>query len=140
MRISDWSSDVCSSDLGRIEGDEIVISGQKRWCSGGGHSDVYIVYCRLTDEPGAKGIGAVLVEKEREGISFGRREKLMGFRGIPSADIYLDEVRVPKDTLIVPAGGFAKLLTAFSLERCGNAPTSLGIPADAQEEAHPNGP
>src|SRR3546814_7548693 len=94
MRISDWSSDVCSSDLGRIEGDEIVISGQKRWCSGGGHSDVYIVYCRLTDEPGAKGIGAVLVEKEREGISFGRREKLMGFRGIPSADIYLDEVRV----------------------------------------------
>src|SRR3546814_14510680 len=75
MRISDWSSDVCSSDLGRIEGDEIVISGQKRWCSGGGHSDVYIVYCRLTDEPGAKGIGAVLVEKEREGISFGRRER-----------------------------------------------------------------
>src|SRR3546814_12884464 len=59
----------------------------------------------------------------------------MGFRGIPSADIYLDEVRVPKDNLIVPAGGFAKLMTAFSLERCGNATMSLGIAAGALEEA-----
>lgn len=120
---------------GRIDGDEIVLNGQKRWCSGGGHSDVYIVYCRLTDEPGAKGIGAVLVEKERTGISFGRPEKLMGFRGIPSADIFLDNVRVPKDNLIVPAGGFGKLMTAFSLERCGNATMGLGIAAAALEEA-----
>ena len=37
----------------------------------------------------------VLVEKERKGVSFGRAERLMGFRGIPSADIFLDEVRVP---------------------------------------------
>lgn len=120
---------------GRIDGDEIVLNGQKRWCSGGGHSDIYIVYCRLTDEPGAKGIGAVLVEKERTGISFGRPEKLMGFRGIPSADIFLDNVRVPKDNLIVPAGGFGKLMTAFSLERCGNATMGLGIAAAALEEA-----
>lgn len=119
----------------RYEGDEIVVSGQKRWCSGGGHSDVYIVYCRFEDEPNAKGIGAVLVEKECKGISFGRPESLMGFRGIPSADIYLDEVRVPKDNLIVPKGGFGKLMTAFSLERCGNATMGLGIAAAALEEA-----
>jgi butyryl-CoA dehydrogenase len=120
---------------GRFEGDDIVVSGQKRWCSGGGHSDLYIVYCRLSSEPGAKGIGAVLVEKERDGISFGRREKLMGFRGIPSADIFLDEVRLPRDNLIVPAGGFNKLMSAFSLERCGNATMSLGIAAEALAEA-----
>lgn len=120
---------------GRIEGNEIVISGQKRWCSGGGHSDIYIVYCRLEDTPGAKGIGAVLVEKERDGISFGRPEELMGFRGIPSADIFLDDVRVPLDNMIVPAGGFAKLMSAFSLERCGNATMGLGIAAAALEDA-----
>ena len=120
---------------GRIEGDEIVISGQKRWCSGGGHSDAYIVYCRLSDKPGAAGIGAVLVEKDRPGLTFGRNEELMGFRGIPSSDIFLDNVRVPLDNQIVPAGGFAKLMGAFCLERCGNATMSLAIAAAALEEA-----
>jgi len=120
---------------GRIEGNNILINGQKRWCSGGGHSDIYVVYCRLADEPGAAGIGAVLVEKDRKGVSFGRPEKLMGFRGIPSADIFLDDVRVPKDNMIVPAGSFGKLMSAFSLERCGNATMSLGIASAALEHA-----
>ena len=120
---------------GRIETDEIVVTGQKRWCSGGGHADAYVVYCRLSDAPGAAGIGAVLVEKDRPGVSFGRPEVLMGFRGIPSSDIFLDEVRLPLENLIVPAGGFKQLMEAFDLERCGNATMSLGIAAAALEEA-----
>jgi alkylation response protein AidB-like acyl-CoA dehydrogenase len=120
---------------GRVEDDSIVITGQKRWCSGGGHADAYVVYCRLSDAPGAAGIGAVLIEKERKGLSFGRPEVLMGFRGIPSSDIFLDEVHVPRDNLIVPAGGFKHLMEAFDLERCGNATMSLGIAAAALEEA-----
>jgi alkylation response protein AidB-like acyl-CoA dehydrogenase len=119
----------------RSEAEEIVITGQKRWCSGGGHADAYVVYCRLSDAPGAAGIGAVLVEKERRGVSFGRPEVLMGFRGIPSSDIFLDEVRLPLENLIVPAGGFKQLMEAFDLERCGNATMSLGIAAAALEEA-----
>jgi butyryl-CoA dehydrogenase len=118
-----------------VEGDRIVISGQKRWCSGGGHADAYVVYCRLSDAPGAAGIGAVLVEKGAPGLTFGRPEVLMGFRGIPSSDIFLDEVSVPAGNLIVPAGGFKKLMEAFDLERCGNATMSLGIAAAALEEA-----
>ena len=120
---------------GRIDGDHIVLNGQKRWCSGGGHADAYVVYCRLSDAPGAAGIGAVLVEKDTPGLSFGRPEVLMGFRGIPSSDIFLDDVRVSADNLIVPAGGFRKLMEAFDLERCGNATMSLGIAAAALEEA-----
>ncbi|MGF6601343.1 alkylation response protein AidB-like acyl-CoA dehydrogenase [Paraburkholderia sp. GAS448] len=138
VSMSEPSAGTALTDLktaARIEGDEIVITGQKRWCSGGGHSDLYIVYSRFDNEPGAKGIGAILVEKERKGISFGRPERLMGFRGIPSADIYLDEVRVPQDNVIVPKGGFSKLMNAFSLERCGNATMGLGIAAAALEEA-----
>lgn len=118
-----------------IDGDTITINGQKRWCSGGGHSDGYVVYCRFGDAPGAKGIGAVYVEKETEGLSFGENESLMGFRGIPSADIYFDTVRVPRENLIVPEGGFPKLMQAFDLERCGNATMCLGIAAGALEEA-----
>ncbi|RDC59063.1 Glutaryl-CoA dehydrogenase (ETF) [Alteripontixanthobacter maritimus] len=120
---------------GREDAGDIVISGQKRWSSGAGHSNIYIVYCRLSDAPGAKGVGAVLVEKDRDGLTFGKAEELMGFRGIPSADIYLDEVRVPKGNIIVPAGGFGKLMSAFSLERCGNATMGLGIAAAALEDA-----
>jgi alkylation response protein AidB-like acyl-CoA dehydrogenase len=120
---------------GRIEGGSVILDGQKRWSSGGGHSDGYVVYCRLSDAPGAKGIGAVYVERDRPGVSFGKPEALMGFRGIPSADIYFDSVHLPLDHIIVPAGGFPKLMEAFDLERCGNATMALAIAAAALEDA-----
>lgn len=119
----------------RIEGQQIVLNGQKRWSSGSGHSGGYVVYCRMSDAPGASGIGAAYVEKDTPGVSFGQPELLLGFRGIPSADIFLDDVRVPLDNLIVPAGGFKKLMEAFDLERCGNATMCLGIAAGALEDA-----
>jgi len=120
---------------GEIRGDEIVLNGSKRWCSGGGHADGYVVYCRLSDAPGARGIGAVYVERDTPGVTFGSREALMGFRGIPSADIHLDEARVPVENLIVPAGGFGRLMEAFDLERCGNAVMALAQAAGALDDA-----
>jgi alkylation response protein AidB-like acyl-CoA dehydrogenase len=115
----------------RLEGDRIIVNGQKRWCSGGGHADAYVVYCRMSDEPGAKGIGAVLVEKDAAGFTFGKREHHMGFRGVPSADMFFDNVEIPDASMIVPAGGFRKLMEAFDLERCGNTTMSLAIAQSA---------
>lgn len=117
-----------------IRDDKIIVNGTKRWCSGAGHSDGYVVYARLSDAPDAKGIGAVYVEKDTPGLTFGEQESLMGFRGIPSADIYFDNVTVPADNLIVPANGFKKLMEAFDLERCGNATQALGQAAGALDE------
>ena len=114
-----------------ISDDRIVINGQKRWCSGAGHADAYVVYCRMSDEPGAKGIGAVLVERGREGLTFGERERHMGFRGVTSADMFFDNVEVSTDNLIVGAGGFRRLMEAFDLERCGNTTMSLAIAQSA---------
>jgi butyryl-CoA dehydrogenase len=119
---------------GRIEGDSVVINGAKRWCSGGGHADAYLIYCRLSDAPGARGIGAVVVEKGAPGLSFGPPEKLMGFRGVPSSDVFLDNVAVPTANIVVPAGGFGKLMEAFDLERCGNATMSMAQAAGALED------
>lgn len=120
---------------GVVKGDKLVINGTKRWCSGGGHADAYVVYCRLSDEPGAKGIGAVLVEKDAPGLSFGPNEQLMGFRGIPSSDLNFDDCEVPLDNVIVHAGGgFRKLMEAFDLERCGNATMSLAQASGALED------
>lgn len=116
-------------------GDHFVLNGTKRWTSGAGHAQYYVTYCRLSDEEGAKGIGAVLVEKGMEGVAFGAREELMGFRGIETRDILLDEVTVPKANLVVPAGSFGKLMSAFGLERCGNATQALGVAAGALEQA-----
>lgn len=119
---------------GIVKGDKIVINGTKRWCSGGGHADAYVVYCRLSDDPGAKGIGAVLVEKNAPGLSFGPNEQLMGFRGVPSSDLNFDDCEVPVGNVIVPAGGFKKLMEAFDLERCGNATMSLAQASGALED------
>ncbi|HSD43464.1 MAG TPA: acyl-CoA dehydrogenase family protein [Burkholderiales bacterium] len=111
-----------------VDGDTVRLSGEKRWCSGAGHAEGYLVYCRMSDEPGAKGIGAVYVEKGVKGFTFGKREQLMGFRGVPSADMFFDDVRVPVGNIVVPAGGgFRRLMDAFDLERCGNATMSLAI-------------
>jgi alkylation response protein AidB-like acyl-CoA dehydrogenase len=104
-----------------------VLNGLKRWISNGGEADYYLVYARMSDEPGAKGIGALIVEADRPGMSFGPGERLMGFRGIPSADVIFDDVEVPAENLLVGPGGFRQLFTMFSIERLGNATMSLAI-------------
>ncbi|MBA3741458.1 acyl-CoA dehydrogenase family protein [Sporichthya sp.] len=111
----------------RIEGGEVVINGTKRWCSGGGQAEWYLVFVRFSATPGAKGMGAVLVPRDCPGLSFGVQEELMGFRGIGSADLHFDDVRVPVDDIVLGEGGFNKLFTAFSIERLGNATMSLAL-------------
>jgi butyryl-CoA dehydrogenase len=103
------------------------VRGLKRWISNGGEADKYLVYTRLSDAPGSKGIGAVVVDKDAPGVSFGKRERLMGFRGIPSADVILDDVDVSDEDVVVQPGDFRQLFMAFSIERLGNATMSLGI-------------
>ena len=120
---------------GKLNGDKIILNGSKRWCSGGGHADAYVVYCRLSDDPGAKGIGAVFLEKGTQGFTFGAPESHMGWRGIASADMFFDNVEVPVENIIVPAGGFKKLMEAFDLERCGNTTMSLACGQSAFDYA-----
>ena len=111
----------------RIEGSEVVVNGTKRWCSGAGFSEKYLVYARFDNVRGAGGLGAVLIDKDAPGLEFGPQEELMGFRGIGSADMVLTDVRVPAEDIIVPKGGFRNLFTAFSIERLGNSTMSLAI-------------
>ena len=118
-----------------IKQDKVILNGQKRWCSGAGHADAYVVYSRMSEEKGSKGIGAVLLEKNTKGFSFGKPENHMGFRGVPSADMYFDNVEIPLKNIIVPAGGFKKLMEAFDLERCGNTTMSLACAQSSYDYA-----
>jgi alkylation response protein AidB-like acyl-CoA dehydrogenase len=115
------------STVARRTGDKLVINGRKRWCSGSGVAEQYLVYVRISEERGARGIGAVVVDRDTPGLTFGPQEQLMGFHGIPSADMFFDDVEVPAYNLIVPAGGFNRLFGAFSIERLGNATMSLAL-------------
>ena len=70
----------------------------------------------MSDAPAAKGIGDVFVDLDTPGLTFGNSERLMGWRGIPSADIYFDNVEVPLENLLVePEDGFKKLMETFDL-------------------------
>jgi alkylation response protein AidB-like acyl-CoA dehydrogenase len=112
-----------------------AINGLKSWCTGGGHSRAYLVYCRMSDERGAKGIGGVLVEKDTPGFTFGPQESYMGMRGFPSCELKFDDCVVPESNVIVPPGEFAHLMAAFNIERVGNSTMALGIATGALELA-----
>lgn len=111
------------------------LNGRKVFCTGGGHSAAYMVYCRLDGIPGAKGIGGIVVEKGTPGFSFGKQEEFMGMRGFPSCDLVFEDCVVPEENLVVPAGGFRSLMQCFDIERCGNATMALGIATGALEVA-----
>jgi butyryl-CoA dehydrogenase len=94
-----------------------------------------MVYTRFGNIKGYKGIGGLLVEKGMPGFSFGKQEKFMGLRGMPSCDLIFDNVRVPKKNVVIPPGEFNKLMWTFDIERCGNSAMCLGIAGGAFEEA-----
>jgi alkylation response protein AidB-like acyl-CoA dehydrogenase len=130
LAISEPDAGSAATDLttrAKQAGADFTVNGAKRWISNGSEADAYLVYTRLSDEPGARGIGAIIIEADRAGVSFGQPERLMGFRGIPSADVIFDDVLVPGANLVVPAGGFGRLFKGFSIERLGNATMSLAI-------------
>lgn len=114
-----------------ISNGRILVSGTKRWCSGASHADAYVVYCKMSNEQGANGIGAVLIEKDRPGLSFGKKERHMGWRGVVSADMHFDNISLPLENIVLPAGGFKKLMKAFDLERCGNTTMSIACAQSA---------
>jgi alkylation response protein AidB-like acyl-CoA dehydrogenase len=134
VSMSEPSAGTALTDLkttAQLSGSKVTVNGTKRWCSGAGHADAYVVYCKMSDDIGAQGIGAVLIEAGTAGFSFGKPESHMGFRGVASADMYFDNVEIPKENIIVPAGGFKKLMEAFDLERCGNTTMSLACAQSA---------
>ncbi|HOD13818.1 MAG: acyl-CoA dehydrogenase family protein [Spirochaetes bacterium] len=117
------------------DGDSYVLNGKKCFITGGGHASHYMVYTRFGDARGYKAIGGLLVDKGMKGFTFGKQEKFMGLHGMPSCDLYFDDVRVPKKNLVIQPGEFNKLMSTFDIERCGNAAMCLGLAGGAFEEA-----
>ena len=90
-----------------LDGDHYIVNGQKRFVTGGGVAEGYVVYVRLSEDRGARGIGGLVIEKGIPGFTFGKQEQPMGFRGTPSCDLIFQDCRVPRENLVVKEGEFS---------------------------------
>ncbi len=81
------------------DGDDYLITGEKVFISGGSVADFVTVFAR-TGGPGAKGISGFIVPTNSPGFSVARLDRKMGVRGVPTAALRFDNVRVPRDHLI----------------------------------------
>src|SRR5437870_3439121 len=112
------------------------LTGHKRYITGAGTSRLYLVYARFGARAGAEGIGGVFVERDTPGFRIGRREFMMGLRGIPEGELHLEGCEVPRENLLVgPGDGFKKLMQAYNGQRLGAATVALGLAQGAYERA-----
>src|SRR5688500_14419 len=86
-----------------LDGDHYVGSGSKAFISGAGENEIYVTMVR-TGEEGPKGISCLVIEKDMPGVSFGAQEKKLGWHSQPTAQVNLDEVRVPVENLVGGGG------------------------------------
>ena len=116
-------------------GDAWRLTGSKRWITGAGVSQTYVVLCRFDGIPGSAGIGALIVDAGTPGLTVARRERAMGMRGIPEGEVVFDRCRIPGENLLLPAGGFKQLMAAYNGQRLGAATVALGLSQGALEAA-----
>jgi len=123
----DSGSDAASLKTRAVrESDHYVLDGNKAFISGGGRSDVYIVMAR-TGEGGPRGISCFLVENGTPGLSFGAKEKKLGWHSQPTAMVILEGCRIPVANRIGAEGqGFKIAMRALDGGRLNIAACSLG--------------
>lgn len=117
------------------EGGEVVLHGTKRWITGAGERDLYLVFARFDGVEGAAGVGAVLVEAGTPGLEIGAREPTMGLRGLREGELHFNGCRVPAENVIVERGGFGKLMAAYNGQRVGASAVAQGLARGALEVA-----
>jgi len=117
------------------DGDDYVLNGSKAFISGAGVSDVYVCMVR-TGEDGPKGISCLVVEKGMQGLSFGKKERKMGWNSQPTAQVIFEDCRVPVANRIGAEGeGFRIAMSGLDGGRINIGACSVGTARAALEEA-----
>jgi len=108
------------------DGDHYIVNGVKQFISGAGAAEVYLVMVR-TGEPGAAGISTLIVERGTPGLSFGANEYKMGWNAQPTAQVILEDARVPVANRLGPEGiGFKIAMSGLDGGRINIGAASLG--------------
>jgi alkylation response protein AidB-like acyl-CoA dehydrogenase len=117
------------------DGDDYIVNGSKVFISGAGETEVLVVMLR-TGGPGPKGISALLVPADAEGVSYGKKEDKMGWNAQPTRMVTFDNVRVPVANRLGEEGqGFAIAMEGLDGGRINIATCSVGTAQQALEEA-----
>ena len=117
------------------DGDDYLVNGSKVFISGAGETNVLVVMLR-TGEAGPKGISALLIPADAQGISYGKKEDKMGWNAQPTRMVTFDNVRVPVANRLGREGqGFAIAMEGLDGGRINIATCSIGTAQQALEEA-----
>lgn len=128
-------SDVANMEMTATrDGGDYVLSGEKTWISNGGIADVYCVFARTGEAPGAKGISAFLVPADTPGLTAAERIEVVAPH--PLARLAFDEVRVPASALIgKPGEGFRIAMSVLDVFRSTVGAAALGFARRALDES-----
>ncbi|XP_055441426.1 medium-chain specific acyl-CoA dehydrogenase, mitochondrial isoform X4 [Bubalus kerabau] len=136
---------VAGSDVAGIKtkaekkGDEYIINGQKMWITNGGKANWYFLLARSDLDPKAptsKAFTGFIVEADSPGIQIGRKELNMGQRCSDTRGIVFEDVRVPKENVLIGEGaGFKIAMGAFDKTRPPVAAGAVGLAQRALDEA-----
>ena len=115
-------------------GDHYILNGTKNWITNGGSSNIHLVIAQTNPELGHKGINALIVETDMEGVVIGAKEDKMGIRASDTHTIMYNDVKVPKENRIGEDGfGFKFAMKTLNGGRIGIASQALGIASGAYE-------
>lgn len=93
-------------------GDHWILNGNKMWITNAGYADLFVVYCTTDTELRHKGISAVIVPADLEGIEIGKKEEKMGQRCSDTRGIRFENVKVPKENMLGEPGDGWKIAMA----------------------------
>ena len=117
------------------KGDYWLLNGTKIFITNAGPAEIYIVFAMTDKEKGNRGITAFIVEKDMEGFSIGKHEEKMGIRGSATAELVLEDVKVPKENMLGELNkGFKIAMMTLDGGRIGIAAQALGIAEGAIKE------
>ena len=118
------------------KGDHYLLNGTKNWITNGKHAGVYVVIAQTDIAKGHKGINALIVDANSEGVSTGELEDKLGIRASDTCSVMFQDVKVPKENRIGKDGfGFRFAMKVLSGGRIGIAAQALGIAGGAYELA-----
>jgi alkylation response protein AidB-like acyl-CoA dehydrogenase len=116
-------------------GDFYILNGTKSWVTNGTEADALIIFAAKEKEPGHKKLSAFIVEKGFPGFKVSKIEKKMGLHSSPTAEVVLEECRVPADNLLGGEGkGAAIAFHCLDYSRIGIAAQAVGLSQRALEE------
>lgn len=121
----------------RREGDHYILNGTKAWVTLGSVADYYLVFVRTGPGTRTRGVSALLVPKETPGLTWGQKERKMGLGGSATAEMALQDARVPQENLLLGEGQGWKILTEVCnpMRVWGAASMALGLAEGALEQA-----